>query len=145
MSKEALQEEIICNWRVPDNFELNFISFILLKECFFITLRESCQNVLRFAWFGEWAYMLIKCNYQYILTWSSNACEAYKSQWYVLKRKWKWLWPVWWGREPWVRSEAGGVNNNERHLHHPSVSSPLHSSQWSRGVLSFKLQKHIKK
>ncbi len=28
------------------------------------------------------------------------------------------------GREPWERSEAGGVNNNEWHLHHSPVSSP---------------------
>ncbi len=28
------------------------------------------------------------------------------------------------GREPWERSEAGGVNDNERHLHHSPVSSP---------------------
>ncbi len=28
------------------------------------------------------------------------------------------------GREPWERSEAGGVNDDERHLHHSSVSSP---------------------
>ncbi len=27
------------------------------------------------------------------------------------------------GREPWERSEAGGVNDNERHLHHSPVSS----------------------
>ncbi len=26
------------------------------------------------------------------------------------------------GREPWERSEAGGVNGNERHLHHSPVS-----------------------
>ncbi len=28
------------------------------------------------------------------------------------------------GREPWERSEAGGVNDNERHLRHSPVSSP---------------------
>ncbi len=28
------------------------------------------------------------------------------------------------GREPWERSEAGGVNGNERHLRHSPVSSP---------------------
>ncbi len=28
------------------------------------------------------------------------------------------------GREPWERSEAGGVNDDERHLHHSPVSSP---------------------
>ncbi len=28
------------------------------------------------------------------------------------------------GREPWERSEAGGVNDNERHLCHSPVSSP---------------------
>ncbi len=28
------------------------------------------------------------------------------------------------GREPWERSEAGGVIGNERHLHHSPVSSP---------------------
>ncbi len=28
------------------------------------------------------------------------------------------------GPEPWERSEAGGVNDNERHLHHSPVSSP---------------------
>ncbi len=27
-------------------------------------------------------------------------------------------------REPWERSETGGVNDNERHLHHSPVSSP---------------------
>ncbi len=30
----------------------------------------------------------------------------------------------WRGREPWERSEAGGVNGNERHLRHSPVSSP---------------------
>ncbi len=33
-------------------------------------------------------------------------------------------WRVGWGREPWERSEAGGVIGNERHLHHSPVSSP---------------------
>ncbi len=28
------------------------------------------------------------------------------------------------GREPWERSEAGGVDDNERHLRHSPVSSP---------------------
>ncbi len=28
------------------------------------------------------------------------------------------------GRELWERSEAGGVNDNERHLRHSPVSSP---------------------
>ncbi len=28
------------------------------------------------------------------------------------------------GREPWERSEAGGVIGNERHLHRSPVSSP---------------------
>ncbi len=36
----------------------------------------------------------------------------------------RWLWRVGRGREPWERSEAGGVNDNERHLHHSPVSSP---------------------
>ncbi len=31
------------------------------------------------------------------------------------------------GREPWERSEAGGVNDNERHLRHSPVSSPRRS------------------
>ncbi len=34
------------------------------------------------------------------------------------------LWRVGRGREPWERSEAGGVIGNERHLHHSPVSSP---------------------
>ncbi len=34
------------------------------------------------------------------------------------------LWRVGRGREPWEQSEAGGVNDNERHLHHSPVSSP---------------------
>ncbi len=34
------------------------------------------------------------------------------------------LWRVGRGREPWERSEAGGVNDDERHLHHSPVSSP---------------------
>ncbi len=34
------------------------------------------------------------------------------------------MWRVGRGREPWERSEAGGVNDNERHLHHSPVSSP---------------------
>ncbi len=29
-----------------------------------------------------------------------------------------------WAREPWERSEAGGVNDNERHLHHSPISRP---------------------
>ncbi len=28
------------------------------------------------------------------------------------------------GREPWEQSEAGGVNDNERHLRHSPVLSP---------------------
>ncbi len=34
------------------------------------------------------------------------------------------MWRVGRGREPWERSEAGGVNGNERHLRHSPVSSP---------------------
>ncbi len=34
------------------------------------------------------------------------------------------LWRVGRGREPWKRSEDGGVIGNERHLHHSPVSSP---------------------
>ncbi len=34
------------------------------------------------------------------------------------------VWRVGRGREPWERSEAGGVNDNERHLRHSPVSSP---------------------
>ncbi len=34
------------------------------------------------------------------------------------------LWRVGRGREPWERSKAGGVNDNERHLRHSPVSSP---------------------
>ncbi len=34
------------------------------------------------------------------------------------------LWRVGRGREPWERSEASGVNDNGRHLHHSPVSSP---------------------
>ncbi len=34
------------------------------------------------------------------------------------------MWRVGRGREPWERSEAGGVNDNERHLHPSPVSSP---------------------
>ncbi len=34
------------------------------------------------------------------------------------------MWRVGRGREPWERSEAGGVNDNDRHLHHSPVSSP---------------------
>ncbi len=34
------------------------------------------------------------------------------------------VWRVGRGREPWERSEAGGVIGNERHLHHSPVSSP---------------------
>ncbi len=46
--------------------------------------------------------------------------------------RWSWLYanklkPVLWqvgqGREPWERSKTGGVNDNERHLHHSPVSS----------------------
>ncbi len=33
------------------------------------------------------------------------------------------------GREPWERSEAGGVIGNERHLHHSPVSSPTEELQ----------------
>ncbi len=32
------------------------------------------------------------------------------------------MWRVGRGREPWERSEAGGVIGNERHLHHSPVS-----------------------
>ncbi len=34
------------------------------------------------------------------------------------------MWRVGRGREPWERSEAGGVNDDELHLHHSPVSSP---------------------
>ncbi len=34
------------------------------------------------------------------------------------------MWRVGRGRELWERSEAGGVNDDERHLHHSPVSSP---------------------
>ncbi len=34
------------------------------------------------------------------------------------------MWRVGWGREPWERSEAGGFNDNERHLHHSPVLRP---------------------
>ncbi len=34
------------------------------------------------------------------------------------------MWRVGRGREPWERSEAGGVDDNERHLRHSPVSSP---------------------
>ncbi len=34
------------------------------------------------------------------------------------------VWRVGRGREPWERSEAGGVNDDERHLRHSPVSSP---------------------
>ncbi len=34
------------------------------------------------------------------------------------------MWRVGRGREPWERSEAGGVNGKERHLRHSPVSSP---------------------
>ncbi len=34
------------------------------------------------------------------------------------------IWRVGRGREPWERSEAGGVNGNKRHLRHSPVSSP---------------------
>ncbi len=34
------------------------------------------------------------------------------------------MWRVGRGREPWEWSEAGGVNDNERHLRHSPVSSP---------------------
>ncbi len=34
------------------------------------------------------------------------------------------MWRVGRGREPWERSEAGGVNDNERHLRHSPVLSP---------------------
>lgn len=29
-----------------------------------------------------------------------------------------------WGREPWEKSKAGGVNANAQHLHHSLVSGP---------------------
>ncbi len=34
------------------------------------------------------------------------------------------MWRVGRGQEPWKRRETGGVNDNERHLHHSSVLSP---------------------
>ncbi len=42
-----------------------------------------------------------------------------KSWWLLLL-----VWRVGRGREPWERSQAGGVIGNERHLHHSPVSSP---------------------
>ncbi len=43
----------------------------------------------------------------------------------VLLCVFKWgMWRVRRGREPWERSEAGGVIGNERHLRHSPVSSP---------------------
>ncbi len=35
------------------------------------------------------------------------------------------MWRVGQGREPWEQSEAGGVNDNEQHLRHSPVSSPM--------------------
>ncbi len=35
------------------------------------------------------------------------------------------VWRVGQGREPWERSEAGGVIGNERHLRRSPVSSPM--------------------
>ncbi len=34
------------------------------------------------------------------------------------------MWRVGRGQEPWKRRETGGVNDNERHLHHSPVLSP---------------------
>ncbi len=50
------------------------------------------------------------------------------------------MWQVGRGREPWERSEAGGVNDNERHLRHSRSRVPRRSSgrikeergQWTR-------------
>ncbi len=39
------------------------------------------------------------------------------------------MWRVGRGREPWERSEAGGVIGNERHLHRSPVSSPTEELQ----------------
>ncbi len=42
------------------------------------------------------------------------------------------------GREPWERSEAGGVNDNERHLHHSSqTDSPLVVSAYADDINIF--------
>ncbi len=43
------------------------------------------------------------------------------------------VWRVERGREPWERSEAGGVNDNERHLHHSPVSSPTEELRKDKG------------
>ncbi len=43
---------------------------------------------------------------------------------WVAARQWNLVWRVGRGREPWERSEAGGVIGNERHLHRSPVSSP---------------------
>ncbi len=40
------------------------------------------------------------------------------------------MWRVGRGREPWERSEAGGVNDNERHLRH-SPAPPHSSTNWA--------------
>ncbi len=44
------------------------------------------------------------------------------------------MWRVGWGREPWERSEAGGVIGNEWHLHHSPVSSPTEglNEEWQQ-------------
>ncbi len=47
------------------------------------------------------------------------------------------MWRVGRGREPWERSEAGGVNDDERHLRHSPFSSPTEGlneewRQWKR-------------
>ncbi len=45
------------------------------------------------------------------------------------------MWRVGRGRELWERSEAGGVNGNERHLRHSPVSSPT-EELWKGSVRS---------
>ncbi len=52
---------------------------------------------------------------------TNNATLTQPSITDILKKT---LWRVGRGREPWERSEAGGVIGNERHLHHSPVSSP---------------------
>ncbi len=43
------------------------------------------------------------------------------------------MWRVGRGREPWERSEAGGVDDNERHLRHSPVSSPTEELRKIKG------------
>ncbi len=54
------------------------------------------------------------------------------------------MWRVGRGREPWERSEAGGVNDNERHLRHSSHHTLVLSLVFAEEMKSATRTRHLR-